>query len=420
MKKLLTILFATTLTITVFGQEGTSNDTLTIIGNLISRGDDNIENFDEIHGYWIAKYQVIYCLNGKTNSDTVSVGYTCGSIPKLLPTKAFLKLLKKNEIPNYYIGVVIKEYDYESLSKIYYLESDFTTYNKSSNSETSNKEMQRDTLNYEIYKKTLAECFSLFSEYSFPNSHARPDGFDLSSYIDSIEQRRKKISKIFHTKDGIQFLKTFIKKETEDINIVCILQICLESNLPEGKDIINEYITYKPDNSNDNEFNADNIVSVQARSFLHEFDKIKTDTLSSDIDNINLIITQIPAHRNYFAEHECGVSDTSKYFKDREINEGQIYFPCENKRQHNFIIAHEKIISIISIKYDMDVYDKTDYIFTQDTIFEVHTYSTNAGLFTVSDIKFLLNNKGSIQKSNKDCNFNNYLFDLVSNFCKKN
>ena len=40
----------------------------------------------------------------------------------------------------------------------------------------------------------------------------------------------------------------------------------------------------------------------------------------------------------------------------------------------------------------MTVCDKTDYVFTGDTVYEIHTSEANAGIFTDSDIKTIPNN----------------------------
>ena len=44
---------------------------------------------------------------------------------------------------------------------------------------------------------------------------------------------------------------------------------------------------------------------------------------------------------DYIAETHSGVSDTSQYAKDRDIDKGLIYFPCKEKRQINFSIPKE-------------------------------------------------------------------------------
>ena len=155
--------------------------------------------------------------------------------------------------------------------------------------------------------------------------------------------------------------------------------------------------------------------------------KILTDTLPSDVDKINFVITYNPSHSSdYIAAHESGVPVTDKYATDRDVDKGQIYFPCSKKRLHDYKIPKQKIVNIVSIKYNMTVYDKTDYVFTQDTIFEIHTTTANAGIFTDSDIKLIPNVidlsgkiKYTHQKS-KNCNFDDNLFNHVLNFCSKN
>ncbi len=113
MRNFLTILLAATLTAHAYGQVET-NDTLIAIGNLISRGDDNCG--EDV--YFISKYRVQKIMQGSVNSDTISIVYTYGSIPKLLPEIAVLRLLKvsgNTKIPNYYIDIDIKEYKEKSI-----------------------------------------------------------------------------------------------------------------------------------------------------------------------------------------------------------------------------------------------------------------------------------------------------------------
>ena len=115
---------------------------------------------------------------------------------------------------------------------------------------------------------------------------------------------------------------------------------------------------------------------------------------------------------------------TSKYAKERNVYKGQIHFPCKNETISDYKISKEKIINIVSVleeTYD----DRTDYIFTSDTIFEVNVSSGNAGIFTDSYIKYRPNKinfsgKPKYQKSNnKNCDFNDNYFNLALDFCQK-
>ncbi len=127
---------------------------------------------------------------------------------------------------------------------------------------------------------------------------------------------------------------------------------------------------------------------------------------------------------DYIAETHSGVSDTSQYAKDRDIDKGLIYFLCSEKRQTDFSIPKEKIINVIHIKHDITVYGGVDYAFTQDTVYEIHTSTSNAGIFTSSHITLIPNLKNHLDYYslfNKDnCVPNKDLFFLTLNFCRRN
>jgi hypothetical protein len=155
--------------------------------------------------------------------------------------------------------------------------------------------------------------------------------------------------------------------------------------------------------------------------------KAITETFPSESKGINLVITYHPARKaDYKAEHTSGVPLDSKYAKERDVDKGQVRFPCSGKTVKDFVIPKEKIVSVVSVKYDMTVYDKTDYVFTGDTVFEIHTSAANAGIFTSSDIKTIPNNldksggKKYPHSKNADCNLDDRLFNAVLAFCEKN
>jgi len=155
--------------------------------------------------------------------------------------------------------------------------------------------------------------------------------------------------------------------------------------------------------------------------------KMLTASFPSNIQGINCIITYNPGRNtDYIAEHNSGVPLDDKYAKDRNLDKGQVHFPGSGKTLKDFMIPKEKIVTVVSTKYDMTVYDKTDYVFTEDTVFEIHTYAANAGVFTDSDIKTIpnsLNKAGGgkyLLSKNVNRNFNDTLFHAVLAFCEKN
>ena len=155
--------------------------------------------------------------------------------------------------------------------------------------------------------------------------------------------------------------------------------------------------------------------------------KIIRETFPSNIKGINFVITYDPARKtDYKAEHDSSVPLDSNYAKDRDLDTGQVHFPCSGKTVRYFIIPKGKIINVVSIKYDMTVYDKTDYVFTGDTVFEIHTSAANAGIFTGSDVKSIPNNldksggKTYLHSKNANCNLDDTLFNAILAFCEKN
>jgi hypothetical protein len=155
--------------------------------------------------------------------------------------------------------------------------------------------------------------------------------------------------------------------------------------------------------------------------------KIITDTFPSDIRGINFVITYNPSRKtDYIAEHNSGVSLDDKYAKDRNLDKGQVHFLSSGKTLKDFMIPKEKIVAVVGTKYDMTVYDKTDYVFTDDTVFEIHTYTTNASVFINSDIKTIPNNLDKsggekyLHSKNANRNFNDTLFYAILAFCEKN
>lgn len=146
-----------------------------------------------------------------------------------------------------------------------------------------------------------------------------------------------------------------------------------------------------------------------------------------DIKGINFVITYDPARKaDYKAEHDSGVPLDSKYAKERDMDKGQVHFPGSGKTVKDFVIPKGKIINVVSIKYDMTVCDKTDYVFTADTVYEIHTSQANAGAFTSSDIKTIPNNldksggKKYKHSKNANCNLDDRLFNAILAFCEKN
>ena len=112
----------------------------------------------------------------------------------------------------------------------------------------------------------------------------------------------------------------------------------------------------------------------------------------SDIEGINFIITydEVFANQDYVAEELSGVPLTDTYAVERTVDSGSVFLVFENMRRvEEYIIPHEDISAVVQIRYDMDVYDRTDVVLTQENVVMVHTTTSNAGIFTGSDVYIL-------------------------------
>lgn len=111
--------------------------------------------------------------------------------------------------------------------------------------------------------------------------------------------------------------------------------------------------------------------------------------IPSDIEGIDLIITCDPeaANRDYVTETFSSIPLTDTYALERGVDRGLVFLVYEDMRQiEEFVIPHEEISSVVQIRYDMDVYDRTDVVFTQEKLVMVHSSTSNAGMFTRSDV----------------------------------
>lgn len=112
----------------------------------------------------------------------------------------------------------------------------------------------------------------------------------------------------------------------------------------------------------------------------------------SDIDGIDFIIKydQIFANQDYVAEVFSSVPLTDTYAVERSVDSGSVFLVLENMRRvEEYIIPNEDISAVVQIRYNMDVCDNTDVILTRENVVMVHTTTSNAGIFTRSDVYVL-------------------------------
>jgi hypothetical protein len=154
-----------------------------------------------------------------------------------------------------------------------------------------------------------------------------------------------------------------------------------------------------------------------------------SEKIKSDVEGITITITYDSNYskEDYNVESYCSLPDTDEYVIDRGADKGLIEFPCSGKRLKSYVFKKEEMQKIIKTKYDFDVPDKTDFIFTPSNVYIVHTSITNAGIFTSSDI-FILplmpvkDYETYLRKINPECldEQSRKLFLRIITFCMKN
>jgi hypothetical protein len=111
--------------------------------------------------------------------------------------------------------------------------------------------------------------------------------------------------------------------------------------------------------------------------------------IPSDIADVDLIVSCDPGQpaTDYTAETASGVPLTDPYAVTRGVAEGLVSLMSRGgKRVKTYSIPRQSIRGVVRMKYDMDVLDRVDLVFTRRHLALIHTSTANAGIFTVSDV----------------------------------
>jgi hypothetical protein len=106
------------------------------------------------------------------------------------------------------------------------------------------------------------------------------------------------------------------------------------------------------------------------------------------------------------------------------LDKGLIHFPCTGESVDKFEIPQNMISAVIKTKYNLGIYERTDFVFTQDSLYIVNTILNDKKLFT-SNVYVLpsLDSKYEYQSflsgSNTGCGVNKKLLFKIFDFCAK-
>jgi hypothetical protein len=74
--------------------------------------------------------------------------------------------------------------------------------------------------------KAVARC----NEIAFPNSMARPPGFDINAHLAEVEEERRSLSAHLTGPDSAELLKARLAASPDDVEIHCLNQLLEEFN----------------------------------------------------------------------------------------------------------------------------------------------------------------------------------------------
>lgn len=149
------------------------------------------------------------------------------------------------------------------------------------------------------------------------------------------------------------------------------------------------------------------------------------DQVSSDLQGITISITFDTnyAHTFYsipFSQDTNKTANTNKLATDKAL----IHFPCTGGTADKFVIPQNRVSAVIKTKYNLGIYDGTDFVFTEDSLYIINTTKSDGNLYS-SNIYVLpsLDSKYEYQTflsgNNTGCGLNKPFFYKVLDFCSK-
>jgi hypothetical protein len=129
---------------------------------------------------------------------------------------------------------------------------------------------------------------------------------------------------------------------------------------------------------------------------------VKTERVPSDIEDVNFIASYEygPLAHDYAAQASSALADPAPYAVARGGDKGLIYLKDKNDRAvKRYTIPRQEIRAVVHVKYDMVVLDAADLVFTDRNLILIHTTTSNAGMFTTSDVYPLTYKDGKVVDS---------------------
>ena len=83
--------------------------------------------------------------------------------------------------------------------------------------------------NSSSFDAKYTQVLDLCNEETFPNSMARPQGFDLPAHLSSLKAQRESLIEQFATQRGITYIENRISSEHDDVRISCATGLLIDA-----------------------------------------------------------------------------------------------------------------------------------------------------------------------------------------------
>ncbi len=80
-------------------------------------------------------------------------------------------------------------------------------------------------------------------ELKFPNSMARPQGFDINAHLAEVQKQYRGLIGKLSNPDGLRAVEAYLASEHNDVEVLCAIEITGETGRKEAVPILRKYLT---------------------------------------------------------------------------------------------------------------------------------------------------------------------------------
>ena len=79
-------------------------------------------------------------------------------------------------------------------------------------------------------------------ELKFPNSMARPKGFDINAHLAKVEKSYRHLIAKLANPDGLKQIDSYLGSQRDDVEVLCAVEIAGETNLKAAVPLLQRYV----------------------------------------------------------------------------------------------------------------------------------------------------------------------------------